>query len=255
MGRFDHIGSEAEARPAVQPRYGFQHFVDLAEEAMGRGGFERALRYYGRALEQDRVRAEAWAGQARALLAMDQPEEAFTWLEQAVQVAGEQADFHALRAIAAARLGRAEEAMAWADKAMRSGADRAEIWLGRAEVLYQQGQGHAAGRCLDKAHEREPGGESARRCGEVALGAGDLPRAHGWLERARTACPDCPLVALRLGVYWERAGHLGRARTELHRALALEPGLAPARLALEDLGGRGVLHRVFAIWRRWNHGR
>ncbi len=256
MGRFDHIGEDARDRVADQaPRFGFQHFLEQAEEAMRRGAFERALRCYGRALEQDRVRAEAWAGQARALLALGQPEEAFTWLEQAVRVAGEQPGFHALRAIAAARLGRAEEAMAWADKAMRSGADRAEIWLGRAEVLYQRGQGHAAGRCLDKAYEREPEASTARACGEVALGVGDLPRAHGWLERSRAAAPDCPLVALRLGVYWERAGHLERARTELNRALALEPGLSPARLALEDLGGRGLTARIAAGLRRWTHGR
>jgi len=255
MGRFDHIAAEATAPLASgEVSYGFQHFMDLAQQSMGRGRFERALRYYGRALEQDRSRAPAWAGQARALLEMAQPTEAFTWLEQAVRVAGERPDFHALRAIAAARLGRTDEALAWADQAMRAGADGAEVWLSRSEVLYLQGQGTAAGRCLDKGHEREPGSHTARHCGEVALGAGDLPRARTWLERARCQDAECPLVALRLGVYWERAGHIERAREELERALILEPGLASARLALDDLRKRGLWARTKDRFRRWSRG-
>ncbi len=255
MGRFDHI--EPEAQPLQQgddASYGFQHFMDQADLAMRRGRYESALRYYGRALERDRIRAEAWAGQARALLEMGQAAEAFTWLEQAVRVAGERPGFHALRAIAAARQGDADDALAWADKAMRTGADLAEVWLARAEVLYQQGQGSAAGRCLDKAHEREPGSHTARRCGEVALGVGDLPRARTWLERARSQDAECPLVALRLGIYWERAGHIDRARDELSRALSLEPGLTPATLALEDLDQRGLWARATASIRRWTRG-
>lgn len=256
MGRFDHIDPVAAGESVGgDVSYGFQHFMDQAELAMRRGRYEPALRYFGRALEQDRARAEAWAGQARALLEMGQAGEAFTWLEQAVLVAGERPSFHALRAIAAARLGQPEEALAWADRAMRTGADQAEVWLARAEVLYQQGQGASAGRCLDKAHEREPGSHTARRCGELALGSGDLPRARTWLERARGQDPECPLVALRLGVYWERAGHTDRAREELTRASSLEPGLTPARLALEDLAERGLWHRLTASIRRWSHGR
>ena len=252
MGRFDHIApSDVDEAAVAGPSYGFQHFMEQALLSMRRGRYEVALRYYGRALEQDRGRSEAWAGQARALLEMGQPAEAFTWLEQAVRVAGERAEFHALRAIAAARSNQPDDALAWADKAMRSGADRAEVWLARAEVLYLQGTGGPAGRCLDKAYEREPGGHTARRCGEVALGAGDLPRARTWLERARSLATECPLVALRLGVYWERTGHDERAREELCRALALEPGLTPAKLALEDLGQRGFWARTRASIRRW----
>ena len=255
MGRFDHIDPAAQApSAAADGSYGFQHYMDQATQSMRRGRYEVALRYYGRALEQDRARAEAWAGQARALLEMGQAGEAFTWLEQAVLVAGERPVFNALRAIAAAHLGKADDALAWADKAMRSGGDQAEVWLARAEVLYLQGRSTAAGRCLDKAHEREAGSDTARRCGEVALGAGDLPRARTWLERARSQDGECPLVSLRLGVYWERAGHDERAREELSRALNLEPGLTPAKLALEDLGKRGAWSRAVASLRRWTRG-
>ncbi len=253
MGRFDHIAPDVEqasAKPA-NDGYGCQHYLGQAEQAMRRGRYEAALKYYGRALEQDRQQPDAWAGQACALLEMGQPQEAFTWLEQAVRVAGEQAAFFALRAIAAARLGVVDEALAWADKAMKLGADEPEVWLARAEVLFVQAQAAAAGRCLDKAHERAPGAHTARRCGEVALGAGDLSRARTWLERARALEPECPLVALRLGVYWEREGHVERAQGELQRALTLEPSLASAKLALRDLERRGWWDLTRARIRRW----
>jgi tetratricopeptide (TPR) repeat protein len=253
VGRFNHIDDGAEGGREREEPYGVQHFMGLADLALSRGRFEQALRYFGRALELDRQQAGAWAGQARALLEMDQPGEAFIWLEQAVRVVGERSELHALRAIACAHQGMADDALAWADKALRMGPDEATTWLSRAEVLYQQGQPRPAGRCLDKAHEREPGPETARRCGEIALGVGDLARARTWLERARSREPECPLVALRMGVYWERAGHEDRARVELARALELEPGLAPAKLALADLEDRGFWARAGAALRRWKH--
>ena len=74
MGRFDHIAPEADesSAAAADDGFGCQHYLDQAEGAMRRGRYESALRYYGRALEQDRQRGEAWAGQARALLEMGQ---------------------------------------------------------------------------------------------------------------------------------------------------------------------------------------
>lgn len=254
MGRFDAIAPEVPTADARADPFDSEHFLALAARDLARGRYEPALRAFGRALERDRLRPEAWAGQARALLEMGQPQEALTWLEQAVRVAGERPAFHALRAIACARMGEPDDALAWSDRAMRLGPDEPEVWLARAEVLYLQAQPPAARRCLDKAHERDPGATTARRCGEVALGAGDLPLARTWLDRALAREPEDPLTALRLGVYWERAGDLCRARLELERALALEPGLTAASLALRDLTGRGLSARVQAWWRRMRHG-
>ena len=157
--------------------------------------------------------------------------------------------------MAAARAGRLEDAIAWSDRAMRHGRDEALVWLARAEVVYARGDSKIAAFTLDKAHEREPGPDTARRCGEVALGAHDLPTARTWLERAVRALPEDPVVEMRLGVYWAGAGYDERARSELERALALEPGLEPARLALEALDSGGPLTAVRAALRRWRNGR
>ena len=258
MSRFSHIQpgeGEDEASPTSAQeegeRFGFERYQRLADDALHRGAYEKALRYYGRALEQDREQPDAWLGQVEALLQMGQPEEAMTWMEQAAAVIGEVPRLLALRAVAAARRGALDDARAWSDRALREGPDEPAVWLSRAEVLYQAGSERMARVNLDKAHERAPGARTALRCGEVALGGGDLSAARPWLERAARDAPDNPVAALRLGVYWERAGDLERAKVELSRALALEPHMEAARLALGDLNSRGLWGRMQATFRRW----
>jgi Tfp pilus assembly protein PilF len=253
MSRFDHIRPEETAEEtAVVDAYGFDHYFDAAGVAHTRGAFEKALRYYGRALEQERARPEAWLGQVRALLDMGQPQEAMTWMEQAAGVLGERPDLLALRAIACARQGDIDDARAWSDRSMRAGRDSPAVWLARAEVVYATGGDKMARVNLEKAHERGRTAAVARRCGEVALNAGDLAAARRWLERAAREAPESPLAALRLGVFWERAGDGSKAKLELSRALSLEPHMESARLALDELEGRGVVAKLRAAWRRWN---
>ncbi len=252
MSRFRHIDpGRPEAPEPELGALGADHFCGQAAAALADGAFEKALRLYGRALERDRQCAPAWLGQVRALLDMGQPEEAARWLEQAAGVLGERPELLALRATAAARAGRTDEARAWSDRALRDGRDSAEVWLARAEVVYATGGDKMARVNLRKAHERAPGADTARRCGEVALSAGDLSGALPWLRRASREAPESPLAALRMGIYWERAGDLGQARTELSRALALSPHLESARLALEDLDRRGPIDRLRAALIRW----
>ena len=257
MSRFDHIGDAPPVAPVDQrgpATRGCEDFLADGDRHLRRGRFEAALRAYGKALEEDRTRTEPWLGQVRALIEMAQPGEALTWIEQASRVVGDSPRLLALWAIAAARAGHLDDAIAWSDRAMRQGMDDADVWLARAEVLYLNRQARLAPTVLDKAHERAPGAETARRCGEVALAAADLPTARGWLERAVRAAPDDPLVALRFGVYWHAAGFVERARTELDRALALEPTLAPARLARDSLDNLNFFGRLRARLRRTFHG-
>lgn len=255
MSRFRHIQpdeSPPDAPAADDNAYDFGHYYDLAQQSMRRGTYEKALRYYGRALEQDRDRPEAWLGQIEALLSMGQPEEAMTWMEQAAGVIGEVPGLLALRAIAAARSGAIDDARAWSDRALRHGSDDPAVWLSRAEVLYTTNSAEMARVNLRKAHERAPTAYTALRCGEVALFSDDLPGARPWLERATREDVENPVAALRLGVYWERAGDWERAEAEFNRAVALEPHMEAARLALADLKSRGLWSRLTATFRKWS---
>ena len=260
MSRFKHIeptGAEADASQTVaasERDYDEAHYLTLGGEALADGRFEIALRHYSRALEQDRLNLEGWLGQARALVAMQQPQEAFTWLEQATNVAGNHPAFFALRAITCARSHEGEDALAWSDRAMRDGADRADVWLARAEVLYQQREAKTAALALDKAYERERDGHTALRCAESALEWGDTGPAKLWLDRADRALPENALVALRRGVYLERTGDWEGARAAFQRALALRGSCVSAQIGLEELESRST----FSHWKtkllRWFRG-
>lgn len=261
MGRFDHISTEAATDAAAAPaelgaadeaRFNADTYTNQAETAHSCGDFQSALRLYGRALEEDRSHAAAWLGQVRVLLDMHQPEEAATWLEQAARILGEVPGVLALRSLAAAGSGKLDEARQWSDRAMRAGPDEADVWLARAAVVYESGNGKMAAVNLTKAHEREPGATTARRCAELALEMGDLTQADRWLRKALAGAPDSALVALRLGVYFDRAGDLEQARHHLNRALQLEPRLKMARLALDDVNSRGPFSTVVRAWRKWS---
>ena len=260
MSRFKHIdptGTEAPATAspsASEQDYDAAHYLELGEDALADGRFEVALRHFSRALEQDRLSLQGWLGQARALVAMQQPTEAFTWLEQATNVAGDHPAFFALRAITCARIHEAEDALAWSDRAMRDGADRADVWLARAEVLYQQRERKTAALTLDKAYERERSGETALRCAESALEWGDTGPAKLWLDRADRALPESPVVALRRGVYLERIGDWRGARDAFERALALRESCVAAELALRELRGRSSFSHWKARLTRWFRG-
>jgi tetratricopeptide (TPR) repeat protein len=259
MGRFKHIdpnaGAEDAERPAVsEPVYDAEHYLRLGDDALGDGRFEVALKHYSRALEQDRLQIEGWIGQTRALLAMRQPDEAFTWLEQAANVAGEHRALLAIRAIACARTHQSEDALAWSDRAMREGADHADVWLARAEVLFEQRERKTAGLALDKAYEREKNGETALRCAESALEWHEEGLAKIWLDRAERTMPANARVALNRGVYLERVGNWKSAQAELERALALRPSCLSAQIALRDLDGRSTLSHWKSKCLRWFRG-
>jgi len=260
MSRFKHIeptGSETPATEnpsASEQEYDTDHYLEIGAVALADGRFEVALRHFSRALEHDRLNLNAWLGQARALVAMKQPNEAFTWLEQAAKVAGDHPAFFALRAITCARTHQAEDALAWSDRAMRDGADRADVWLARAEVLYQQRERKTAALALNKAYEREHTGGTALRCAESALEWEDAGPAKLWLDRANQALPASPLVALRKGVYLERIGDWDGARAAFERALALRASCVAAELALRDLNERSTYSHWKARLVRWFRG-
>lgn len=257
MGRFDHIPSagaagSAESAPVAQPAaVSLGVLLDQAAAAHRCGALRASLRLYGRALEEDRSSEAAWLGQVRVLLDLGQPAEAATWMDQAEGVIGPVPALTALRSLAAVANGKLDEARQWSDRGMSSAPDCADVWLARAAVVYASGGDAMARLNLDKAHERQPGPDTARRCGELALDMGDLDTAQRWLDRAVRADPDSALVALRLGVLYERRADWVRARQELERALRLEPRLEPARLALDDLSARGPMARLRAALRGW----
>jgi Tfp pilus assembly protein PilF len=81
--------------------------------------------------------------------------------------------------------------------------------------------------------------ESWSNLGQVLLGTERVPEALTAFARVVELAPDDPFAHFNLAVARRRAGDRAGARSAFERALALEPGLEPARAALDELEAGG----------------
>jgi tetratricopeptide (TPR) repeat protein len=90
MNRFDclELPSDQKENP-FQPtgaiRYEKEDYLQMAEQSWRRGDFEKALRHYSKALGMDPNLEEAWLGQIRCLMDLDEVKEARLWVNKALE--------------------------------------------------------------------------------------------------------------------------------------------------------------------------
>jgi tetratricopeptide (TPR) repeat protein len=110
----------------------------------------------------------------------------------------------------------------------------------RLAALYRQsGQLDEAWRQAREALLRDPASVSARKTMiRVALARGDLDLARLVSLRLQKSAPDDPEVAWLSGLLRSRLGDGGGAAAQWKRALALQPGMAPARAGLLEAAVR-----------------
>jgi tetratricopeptide (TPR) repeat protein len=246
---FDERPSREEAAtPANTP----QLVLDAAR-AWSEGDYEGALRRYSTVLKSDRTRLDAWAGQIRCLVRLEEMREAQSWSARACNLFPAVPMLESARAYALASAGLVVPAMSASDAALeeaeRSGLSDPRIWYERAVCLLADGQRGTAAFCFDKVREicpHEPEWEQ-----EIALellARGDaaaamtclgevvdrLPeRAYGWILVARAA----RLLGLRQ-----------RAEDALEKAAAIRPPHPMLARELADLKGPW-LARLLRGWR------
>lgn len=93
MGRFKNLELDT-TKPAPasdagrEPEFDRdQHFyLREADEARRHGFHENALRYFSRALEFDKTMLEAWVGQVRMLVELEEYPEAVVWSSKALEM-------------------------------------------------------------------------------------------------------------------------------------------------------------------------
>lgn len=207
--RFQWLEFEAGEAPAGPPGPGTDAHRPMQEarKAFLEGDYEAALRHYSDALKEDKALHEAWAGQVRCLVRLDELREAQAWAVKACGLFPGVAILESARAGALAAAGLVHEARAASDDALelaeRANLQEPHLWLERAAVLLRDGQRPTANMCLAKLREltrRDPDWE--QRVAVELLEAGDLTvaldllnevtaqrpnRAYGWLLAARAS--------------------------------------------------------------------
>jgi len=132
--------------------------LKLAEDAYRTLDYEKALRYYSKSLSIDPNIEDAWAGQLRCLLDLNENPETLTWATKAQKLFPKNPDIQSARALALARQGRLQEAIAFSDGAMKSDRHGWFTWVARGEILAIAGSGNAEF-CMMKAMEAVRGSD------------------------------------------------------------------------------------------------
>lgn len=256
MSRFDHLelgNSEPEwpdEKPdesAVMDQF---YYLDKANKAFNDEDYERALSYYSRALQNDITMEDAWLGQLRCLIELQELQEAVIWSNRALERFSRSAQILAARGVAESRLGRGAAAIGYVDGAMASEGCTAYVWAARGEVLIPINARNAEA-CFSKAIELAPDDWTIRACIGRAYAMRNCH--HQAIEHLRKALRiDQSLFTCWcwLGRCYEALGDFQEAQRSYGRALASKPGYKRAKDSLKRLENKGFLSKLGGSIRR-----
>ncbi|MBL9135687.1 MAG: tetratricopeptide repeat protein [Verrucomicrobiales bacterium] len=254
MSRFSNLEFPQDPGEADSPdrsvSIGEDHQLAEALKAYDRGDFERALRRYARALEDNARSRPAWLGQVRMLLEMERFEEADAWADRALEVLPRDPEVLAAKAWARSCLGHPEEALALSDASFEGGSPTPEVWLARGEVLLRRGD-RQGDECLVEAENSGAGDwRVGWRAARIHMGHGRHAKALSILQRAIHREASAAVLWVQRGECESVLGMRDAAEASFRRALELRPDCPAAMAGLGQLTRLGVMGRVAGLWKR-----
>ena len=254
MSRFVHLelGGESEDQtPQKQALIKDEaYYRGEARLAFENGDFERALRLYAKVLEFNPNVPDAWTGQVRMLIELEQYQDARQWADKALERFPRDAELLAAKAVALARTGDLQGALAFSDSAMEERGDRPYVWLSRGDVLLARKEARAD-YCFEKALLLAPGDWFVAWLGaRVRYYYKQFVLAVKLLQQAVELNATHFLLWLELGRCQRALGLAGPARHSFEQARQLNPNCRDAGLELARLAGQGPGAWLRGWWRR-----
>ncbi|HID75266.1 MAG TPA: hypothetical protein EYP56_04635 [Planctomycetaceae bacterium] len=253
MPRFEKLefgaNEEPSARsgPAQPPKMDEVQWMKQAEQSRRGGLYENALKYYSRALEQDRSLVAGWLGQVQMLILLDEAKEAELWSRNALELFPGNGELMAGRAQAFCRLGDLRQAHALSDGALQQEGQSAYRWMVRGELMLA-GKQRVEAHCFDKARQLDHDWLVPLETALIYLYYRASSKALNQVRQAVHAAPEQYYPWYVQGVCQMKLGFNRQARHSFDRCLELCPGHAGARNRLEKLEGKwGGWTR---LWRR-----
>ena len=227
-----------------------EYYLEKARKSFSVDCYEQALSYYSRTLQYDINIEEAWLGQLRCLIELNELPEAITWSNRALERFPKSAGILSARAVAEERLGRGSSAIGFSDAAFASHGVDAYAWIARGDVLVSTNLVSAKA-CFEKA---------------IEMSSRD-PLIRIWIARAYLIRKQHHLAlsnlnqAVRLDPehftcwYWigkcsDALGQTSDARVAYRRALAINPSFLMAQNALQEVENRGLMSKLVTAIRR-----
>ncbi len=256
MARFDklELGGDAN-RPsqyseAVRIRRDEKDWLKEADQQRRVGQYENALRFYSRALEEDKSLVGGWLGQVQMLVLLDECPEAALWSRKALELFPSHSELLASQAQAVCRLGDMKQAFALCDGAMKLQGNSAFQWLVRGELLVASRQ-DVDRHCFDKAQQLNPDWLISLEIGLIYLHYRQPSKALERLRRVIELTQDQYYPWYLQGICQAQLGIAQAAKKSFQRCLELSPHHADAQRHLLELDRSGWAPR--RIWRRlWN---
>jgi tetratricopeptide (TPR) repeat protein len=247
MARFDFLefggptpDESSSDEPKLRASHDEQHWLNEADVNRRKGHYENALRFYSRALEEDKALIQAWTGQVQMLVLLDELPEADLWARKALEIFAGNGELLAARAQALCRLGDRKQAIALCDGSMSAQGRSAYRWQVRGELMLATKQKLDA-HCFDKAQQLDRDWlvmlENALVYLHYDMASLGLGRARGAVE----AAPDQYYAWYVYGLSQAALGLHRPAKESIAQCLKLCPQHVEASTQLNKLNGRRTL--------------
>jgi tetratricopeptide (TPR) repeat protein len=244
MARFEKLefneprGRKSEPAPsAPKPSRPLEaDWMAKAGEQRRTGFYEAALKYYSRALEQDRSQVDGWLGQVQMLVLLEEYPEAELWARKALELFPSHGDLMAGRAQALCRMKDSRRAYEACDGALKQAGQSAYRWIVRGEILLA-GRQTTEQHCFDKAQQVDSDWLVPLEIALVYLYYGNPNKALMRARRAVELGSDRYYAWFIQGRCQEELGFGDQAARSFQSCLELCPGHLEARRRLENLRG------------------
>ncbi len=255
MGRFSNLEFDGQKEPLrEEPAAAGElrdelHYLKLADTEFRRARFDKALRYYSRALEFNANVVAAWVGQAQMLVELGEFKEARLWCDKALEVHRDNPDVLSCKSIAVARQGDVDKALEFTDAALAQRGTSPLVWLARGEALLAARQSNGD-HCLEKASsESKHGWFMQLRIARVYYAYRNYAQAMSWATKALKQEPAAPFVLHVTGDCQLALGFDSSAAHSYQQALSLDRDFDLSRIALDGLKNRGPLDQFLRLIR------
>lgn len=253
MSRFGNLEFDREFQGELRDTESPQsesHYLAGARQAFESGEFEKALRWFAKALEFNPQSAAAWTGQVRALIELGELREASLWASKALETLPHEPELLAAKAVALGRSGELEEAIAYSDASIEERGDTPYVWLARGDVLLAREESRAD-YCFEKALALSPGDwVTLWLAARIRAFYKQFVAAVKLLQQALELNTAHFLLWLQLGQCQLALGMAGPAERSFNQARQLNPQCDAARLGSGQAAATGVGPRLRGLWRR-----
>lgn len=250
MGRFSNLEFDGQSPIREEPQLPGEvrdevYYLRLGDQDYRVARFDRALRYYSRALEFNVNVQAAWVGQVQMLIELGEYKEAKLWADKALELHRDSADLLSVKSTAWARQGDPQKAIAFSDAALGQRGPTPLTWLARGEALMAARQSNDD-HCLEKAAaESKQDWFMQLRIARICFSYRQFAKAMTWISKAVKQEPAAPFALHVLGDCQLALGFTSSAEHSYRQAISVDRDFALSKASLAALESRGFLNRLW----------